>query len=103
MVEGSGLENRRAREGSRGSNPFSSVKTCRSCGAEVTAVEHAADNGRTWIWRCGCGWACARTESGVVERKQAQAAITRAIERLQAAPLASRADGRYGGDSTEET
>ena len=82
MVEGSGLENRRAREGSKGSNPFSSVKTCTSCGAEVEAKEHPADNGVTWIWLCECGWAAARTQTGVVARDKARAAITRAIERL---------------------
>ncbi len=103
MVEGSGFENRRAREGSGGSNPFSSVKACRGCGAEVTAVEHPSDEGRTWIWRCDCGWASARTESGVVARNRALAAVARAIERLDDPPLAPRPDEGYGGDDTEET
>lgn len=81
MVEGSGFENRRARKGSRGSNPFSSVRSCGSCGSELRGVNHPAESGRTWVWACACGWASARTEASANET-QAGTAIARALEKL---------------------
>ena len=114
MVEGSGFENRRARKGSRGSNPFSSVqersnvkqptslppqpfgdepttaRACRRCGSDVPAERYQAEHLVTWIWRCPCGWASARTESGVVDRRRAHDAIARALSRLEKAQSPSK-------------
>ncbi len=81
MVEGSGFENRRARKGSRGSNPFSSVRPCGSCGEELVGVAHAAEADRTWVWTCECGWASARTEASAGD-SQAGMVIARALEKL---------------------
>ncbi|MCC6875712.1 MAG: hypothetical protein IT378_15505 [Sandaracinaceae bacterium] len=58
-------------------------RPCRSCGTVVPAERHQADDGLTWIWRCTCGWASARTESGVLSRAKAREAIARALERLE--------------------
>lgn len=104
MVEGSGFENRRTREGSRGSNPLSSVsRACGSCGAalEGEATERD-DGGRTWTWRCGCGWAAARTEAAPAAASPAREAVARALERLGEDPLASPDGSRYGSDSRRE-
>jgi hypothetical protein len=46
----------------------------------VPVERHQSEDGVTWIWRCECGWASARTESGVVSRARAREAIARAIE-----------------------
>jgi len=56
-------------------------RSCRSCGALVPVERHQIEERITWIWRCSCGWANARTESGVVSRKKAREAIARALEK----------------------
>lgn len=97
MVEGSGFENRRARKGSRGSNPFSSVRTCGACGASLEGAAHDGAGGRTWVWRCACGWAAARTEPPSSPDSSAAFTIARALERMSPeAPVASGAGAGYG-------
>jgi hypothetical protein len=63
-------------------------KSCPRC-AEPVAVERlAGDDGVTWVWRCVCGWAGARTGgdegarpvSGVVLRREVRAQIAQALE-----------------------
>jgi hypothetical protein len=43
-------------------------RRCRRCNAEVAGERHESEDGVTLIWRCTCGWASARTESGEVSR-----------------------------------
>ena len=97
MVEGSGFENRRTREGSRGSNPLSSSRTCGGCGEALEGADHPqTGGGETWTWRCDCGWAAARTVAGASADTGAHRAIARALERMSDPPVASTPDGVYG-------
>jgi hypothetical protein len=58
--------------------PASGPRACRRCGATVEPQEHASETGLVTMWRCACGWASARTESGVVSRRYAREALERA-------------------------
>lgn len=97
MVEGGGLEIRRARKGSRGSNPFSSAgstilegglsmsrvnlaeavsgRGCPRCDRWVTAERFVETGGIVWFWRCACGWSSALAESGTVLRQRVREAL----------------------------
>lgn len=102
MVEGSGLENRRAREGPKGSNPFSSVRACGACDAALEAEVHdEGPRGRVLVFRCACGWAAARVEpSAGAQHLLAQRAMARALERMSGPEVAPAPDGVYGpGDN----
>jgi hypothetical protein len=54
------------------------TRTCPRCKAAVQGTLLEGDDGVTWLWRCSCGWAGARTESGVVSRAQVRQLIERA-------------------------
>ena len=53
------------------------TRQCPRCKALVGGTLLEGDDGVTWLWRCGCGWAGARTESGVVDRREVKALIER--------------------------
>jgi hypothetical protein len=69
-------------DGGGGGGRTAKPTVCRRCGSEVPPERHQSEDGVTWIWRCACGWASARTESGVVSRARAREAVARALERL---------------------
>lgn len=60
-------------------------RPCPRCENTVLAERLDGDDGITWLWRCPCGWAGARTgadvlarpESGVVSRREVSAEIAR--------------------------
>ncbi len=54
-------------------------RPCPRCGARVACERHDSDHAVTWIWRCPCGWASARADSGVVSRTRAREAIAKAL------------------------
>ena len=63
-------------------------KSCPRCVEAVVAERLDGDDGVTWVWRCRCGWASARTggdegarpSSGVVLRREVRAQIAQALE-----------------------
>ncbi|MFW6067840.1 MAG: hypothetical protein ACOC97_05830 [Myxococcota bacterium] len=50
-------------------------RPCPRCQLPVHAERFQGVEGVTWLWRCRCGWSGAVSESGVVSRRDAQAAI----------------------------
>jgi hypothetical protein len=62
-------------------------RSCPRCEQAVYAERLDGDDGVTWLWRCRCGWAGARTggdaavrpESGVVSRREVSADVARAL------------------------
>jgi len=63
-------------------------KSCPRCAEPVASERLEGDDGVTWVWRCRCGWAGARTGgdegarpvSGVVLRREVRAQIAQALE-----------------------
>jgi hypothetical protein len=63
-------------------------KSCPRCAEPVASERLEGDDGVTWVWRCRCGWAGARTggeegarpSSGVVLRREVRAQIAQALE-----------------------
>ena len=73
-------------------------RTCPHCATTVyperrteqDAPESALGAGATiWLWRCVCGWANVRSESGVVSRRRTRAAILSVLGRQRADDAAS--------------
>lgn len=62
-------------------------RPCPRCTNLVLAERLEGDDGVTWLWRCACGWAAARTggdplqppQSGVVNRREVNTEIARAL------------------------
>ena len=62
-------------------------RPCPRCERSVVAERLDGDDGVTWLWRCTCGWAGARTggdalgrpESGVVSRRELSIEIARVL------------------------
>ncbi len=62
-------------------------RPCPRCDSAVLAERLDGDDGVTWLWRCKCGWAGARTggdaavrpESGIVSRREVSEQIARAL------------------------
>ena len=63
-------------------------RTCPRCTEALAGERLEGDDGVTWLWRCACGWAGARTGvdegarpvSGVVLRHEIRAQIAQAFE-----------------------
>ncbi len=64
------------------------LKSCPRCADPVASERLEGHDGVTWVWRCRCGWASARTggdedarpSSGVVLRREVRAQIAQALE-----------------------
>lgn len=62
-------------------------RPCPRCETVVTVERLDGEDGVTWLWRCACGWAGARTDaeqagrpaSGVVSRRELSAEIARVL------------------------
>ncbi len=50
-------------------------RVCPRCERVVPAERHQGVGGRTWLWRCACGWSSAVAESGVVTRSDVEEAL----------------------------
>ena len=57
------------------------ARQCPRCKALVEGTLLPGDDGVTWLWRCACGWAGARTESGVVSRRHVNDLLEQASQK----------------------
>ena len=51
-----------------GNDELKGERACPRCGTRVKPERFQSGSGRTWLWRCQCGWSRALAERGVTDR-----------------------------------